>query len=195
METDQLAKLLDSIQGQIRAFDGKAQIALGLDSLLAGLLGAELAKAFELANWKFDYVLAILLALAVLTLMSVVASSLFAIFTVVPRLHLNQPKSHLFFCHLVELYGHNYHAASKALLALDHEQVRQQIATQVQTNAIICDVKVGRSLLALRLMSLSLILYIGTFWPYAVLAYRAGTSSKVAPVQSVQQAPVSGTKH
>ena len=47
MNIDQLWKLLDSVQAQIRTFDTKAQIALGIDSLLAGLLGAELAKGFE----------------------------------------------------------------------------------------------------------------------------------------------------
>ncbi|HWZ50482.1 MAG TPA: hypothetical protein VNW54_03365 [Granulicella sp.] len=90
--------------------------------------------------------------------------------------------------HLVEMYGHKYHAAAKSLIALDEEQALHQLATQVQTTAIICDVKATRSLRALRLMTISLILYVATFLPYGVIAYRAGTSSKGSMATCVQQA-------
>lgn len=182
MTIDQLWKLLDSIQTQIRTFDTKAQIALGLDSVLAGLLGAQLAKGFELAKWHFDFILTSLLAISILSIGSLVTSAFFAILTVIPRLHLDQPKSHFFFCHLVELYGRNFHAAEKSLIALDDQQMLRQLASQVQTTAIICDVKASRSLRALRFMTITLILYIATIWPLTTLAYRAGTATQAVPV-------------
>jgi hypothetical protein len=166
MTNDQLWKLLDSIQAQIRAFDTKAQVALGIDSILAGLLGTEIVKGLELANWRFDYVLASFLAIATLSVVSLLASALFGIFTVVPRLHLNQPKSHFFFCHLVEIHGRKFEAAAKSLIALGPEEVAHQLATQAQTIAIICDVKATRSLHALRLMTISLILYVHSAWSH-----------------------------
>ncbi|HEY6846232.1 MAG TPA: Pycsar system effector family protein [Terracidiphilus sp.] len=186
MNIDQLWKLLDSVQAQIRTFDTKAQIALGIDSLLAGLLGAELAKGFELAKWHFDYILTGLLVIAILSLVSLLASALFAIFTVVPRLHLDQPKSHFFFCHLVQLYGRKFHAADKSLIALTNDQMLPQLASQVQTNAIICDVKASRSRHALWLMTAALVLYVITFLPFSALAYRDGTTPKIVAAPCAQ---------
>lgn len=180
MTNDQLWKLLDSIQAQIRTFDTKAQVALGIDSLLAGLLGTEIAKGLELANWRFDYISSMFLAVAALSAIGLLTSALFAIFTVVPRLHLNQPKSHLFFCHLVEMYERRFGAAAKSLSALDENEIAHQLATQVQANAVICDVKATRSLFALRFMTISLILYVVTFVPFGMLAYRSGTEKAPA---------------
>lgn len=189
MNIDQLWKLLDSVQAQIRTFDTKAQIALGLDSLLAGLLGAELAKGFELAKWHFDYILTGLLIIAVASIVSLLASALFAIFTVVPRLHLDQPKSHFFFCHLVEMYGRKFHAAEKSLIALADDQMLHQLASQVQTNSIICDVKASRSRHALWLMTVALVLYVMTFLPFGALSYRDGTTPKIVATPCAEQAP------
>jgi len=189
MTNDQIWKLLDSIQAQIRAFDAKAQVALGIDSILAGLLGTEIVRGLELANWRFDYILASFLAIAALSVVSLLASALFGIFTVVPRLHLDQPKSHFFFCHLVEIHGRKFEAAAKSLIALDQEEVARQLATQAQTIAVICDVKATRSLRALRLMTISLILYVITFGPFGVVAYRSGTRSAPAAAPCVQQSP------
>ncbi len=187
MTNDQLWKLLDSIQVQIRAFDAKAQVALGIDSLLAGLLGTEIARALELANWRFGYVLSGFLVISALSVISLLASALFGILTVVPRLRLNQPKSHFFFCHLVEDHGRKFEAAAKSLIALDQEAVAHQLATQVQTVAIICDVKANRALRALRLMTISLILYVITFGPFGVVAYRSGSENAPVAAPRVQQ--------
>jgi hypothetical protein len=191
MNIDQLWKLLDSIQAQIRTFDTKAQVSLGLDSLLAGLLGAQLAKGFEFAKWHFGYILAGLLAISLLSIGSLLASALFAIFTIVPRLHLDQPKSHFFFCHLVELYGRRFHAAENSLIALNDEQMLHQLASQIQTTAIICDVKASRSLRSFQFMAASLILYVITFWPFSTLAYQAETTPKGVSIPCAQQAPPS----
>jgi hypothetical protein len=115
---------------------------------LAGLLGTELVKGLELAKWRFDFVLVALLVITVLSIVGLLLSALFAILTIVPRLHLEQPKSHFFFCHLVELYERRFHAAEKALIALTEDQMLHQLASQVQTNAVICDVKASRSMRA-----------------------------------------------
>lgn len=128
-----------------------------------------------------------LLVVAILSIVSLLASALFAIFTVVPRLHLDQPKSHFFFCHLVELYGRKFHAAEKSLIALTEDQMLHQLASQVQTTAIICDVKASRSLRALWLMTAALVLYIVTFLPFSTLAYRDGITPQGVAVPCAQQ--------
>ena len=173
MKAEQLSKLLESTHGHIRAFDAKAQTALGLDSLIAGFVGVELAKGFEFTRWQLNGWLVTLLIISTLSLAAVLTSAFFSIFTVVPRLHLSQPKSHFFFCHLVELYGRNYHAAANSLIALSQDQVLHQLASQVHTNAIIADAKATRSSRALLLMLAALILYVVALVPFCVIAYRA----------------------
>src|SRR5438309_5838310 len=70
MEKEELWKLLDSLQGHIRAFDTKAQVALALDSLLAGLIGTEVAKSIELSCWQVNASTAWLTVLAALSVIS-----------------------------------------------------------------------------------------------------------------------------
>lgn len=181
MNAEQLSKLLDSIQGHIRVFDTKAQIVLGIDSLLAGFVGAELAKACALATWDFNRTFIALFVLSAFSLAAAVASALLAIVTIVPRVHLNQPKSHFFFCHLVGFYGRDYQKASNALITLNEDQTKQELATQIQANAVIGDIKAGRSSFALYLMTASLSLYIATFLPFCIIAYRASQTSNAAP--------------
>jgi hypothetical protein len=189
MNAEQLSKLLESTQGHIRAFDSKAQIALGLDSLLAGFVGAELAKGFEFASWHFSGWLVTLLVISILSLAAAIGSAFFAIFTIVPRLHLQQPKSHFFFCHLVEMYGRNYHAAANSLIALNEDQVLHQLASQVHTNAIIGDAKASRSCRALYLMLTALILYIMALIPFCVIAYRSNTVAKIPAEIKISHIP------
>lgn len=172
MDKEQLWRLLDSLQAHIRAFDTKAQVALGLDSLLAGFIGAEIARGVELSSWHIDGSMAWLCAFAGCSVISLLGSMVFAIRTALPRLHLKQPKSHFFFCHLVELYGRRFGEAAKSLIALSDDQIAQELATQVQANAIICDAKSRGSQAALRLMMLSLVFYLMSFVPFGALAYR-----------------------
>lgn len=177
MNTDQLSKLLESIQAHIRVFDTKAQIALGLDSLLVGFVGAELAKGCELASWNFHGSLITLLVTAALSLTGAVLSALFAIVTIVPRLELKQPKSHFFFCHLVEMYGRDYQRAATALIELGEDQIQHQLATQIQTNAVIAEAKAARSSRALYLMTAGLSLYITSLVPFCLIAYHSYQSA------------------
>jgi hypothetical protein len=190
MDEEQLWKLLDSLQGHIRAFDTKAQVALGLDSLLAALIGAEIARGIDLSSWHFDGSTAWLCVFAGCSVISLLASVVFAIRTAVPRLHLKQPRSHFFFCHLVELYGHKFGEAAKSLIALGDDQILQELATQVQTNAIVCDAKSKGCQASLRLMMLSLVFYLMSFVPLGALAYRQTgkeiVTSTLAPDSAVQ---------
>jgi hypothetical protein len=180
MNADQLSKLLESIQGHIRVFDTKAQIALGLDSLLVGFVGAELAKGCELAAWNFHGKLIALIVCSALSLIAATLSALFAIVTIVPRLELKQPKSHFFFCHLVEMYARDYKRAANGLMELSDDQVRLQVATQIQTNAVIGEAKAARSSRALYLMTAALSLYIISLVPFCLIAY----ASDHAPAQT-----------
>lgn len=189
MERDQLWKLLDSIQGHIRAFDSKAQVALGLDSLLTGLLTAEIAKAAEFSAWHFGWWIGILGVLAATSVACLLVSVIYSIRTVLPRLHLNQPKSHIFFCHLVDLYSQDFGSAVQGLTGLTDHQFAHELASQVQANAIICDAKARRSRRALCYMSISLALYLTSVIPLAALAYHHNAASNPAakvPVTAVQ---------
>jgi hypothetical protein len=171
MNTEQLSKLLESIQAHIRVFDTKAQIALGLDSLLVGFVGVELGKGCELAAWDFHGKLIALLVTAALSLIVAILSALLAIVTIVPRLELRQPSSHFFFCHLAEMYGRDYERAAVSLIELSEEQVQRQIATQIQTNALIGEAKAARSSRALYLMTGAFSLYIISLVPFCLIAY------------------------
>ncbi len=64
-----------------------------------------------------------------------------------------------------------------------------QLASQVQTNAIICDVKASRSRHALWLMTVALVLYVITFLPFSTLAYRDGTALKIVAAPCAQSVP------
>jgi hypothetical protein len=189
MDVEQLWKLLDSVQGHIRAFDTKAQVALGLDSLLAGLIGAEIAKGVELSSWNFDGSTMWLGIFTAFSIMSLLGSVLFAIRTALPRLHLKQPTSHFFFCHLVELYGRRYGQAAKCLVALSEDQIVQELAMQVQVNAVICDAKSRRCVAALRLMMLSLVFYLISFLPFGALAHRQLSKAAVVPITVSRMPP------
>ncbi len=177
MDNEQLWKLLDSIQGHIRTFDTKAQVALGLNGFLAGLLGNQVSRGLELSSWHFDGAMISFCVLAGCSIVALLGSALYAIRTVLPRLHLSQPKSHFFFCHLVELYGHKFDHAAKSLIALRGDQISYEIATQVQTNAIICDAKSARSRKALLLMTLSLAFYLFSFAPLSAIAHRQASGT------------------
>ena len=87
--------------------------------------------------------------------------------------------------HLVELYGRNYRGAADALIALDENQIQHELATQVQTNAVIANVKAARSKYALRLMTASLVLYIMTIIPFCIIAYRGNQFGKAPAAAAV----------
>jgi hypothetical protein len=55
MDRDEVWKLLDAVQSQIRVFDTKAQVALAIDSALAGFLGSQILKTAELGGRSIPY--------------------------------------------------------------------------------------------------------------------------------------------
>jgi hypothetical protein len=188
MEQEQLWKLLEAIQSQIRSFDTKAQVALGIDGLLAGLLGTQIVKSTEFGAAGMHIRFCIALFLSVISLTSIAYSFFWGLRTVHPQLHLRQPKSHFFFCHLVELYGHNYNKAAEALKALSGDAVEQEIGTQVMAISVICDVKAKRCRRALSYSGVALAFYLATLLPFSSMAYEANrnvlihtTSIKTAP--------------
>jgi hypothetical protein len=97
-----------------------------------------------------------------------------------PQLHLAQPKSHFFFCHLVEMYGHDFQKSANAVMSLDDDTARLEVGTQIHTNAIICDAKGKRSSRAIVFGSLALAAYLLTIIPFVSMAYDANAMAKVS---------------
>jgi hypothetical protein len=173
MTTDQLWKLLEATQAQIRAFDTKAQIVLGIDSVLAGFLGSQLLKAAEFSVKVEGKSITLLWILSISALATTLISLAFAAFTIHPMLKLDQPQSHLFFSHLVELYGRNFNKASEELQDHGEEALRKDLGTQIQTTAVICDIKAARFRKSITLMACSLALYSITLVPFINAARNA----------------------
>lgn len=178
MQNSDLLKLLDNIQGQIKTFDSKAQIALGIDSLLAGLIGTQLIKAVEFGASGMLIRFSIVALISALSITSLAVSFIFAIRTVHPQLHLCQPASHFFFCHLVDLYGRDFSKSATELINLSEGDMAIQLGTQIQTNAIICDVKASRCRKALLASGIALGGYLLMIYPFASMAYEAARIAK-----------------
>lgn len=173
MSTDQLFRLLDAMQLQVRAFDTKAQVIIALDTLLAGLLSQALSSGLEVSRWVLSPALIIFLALAVVSALILIISTYCAIHTLVPRLHLHQPDSRVFFCTLVKLHGRNYKAAARDLVSINEYELRTEIGTQIQTLAVIADKKANRSRSAIILMGWALAAYLVACIPLALIQYHS----------------------
>ncbi len=172
MQIDLLWKLLDSIQTQIKALDAKAQVAIGIDSLLAGFLGAQMVATAEYAANGMPIRYLTFTALGAISLICLAISFVLALQTIQPRLHLKQPKSSFFFCHLVEKYGKDYAKAAAELGSLSDEETKVQIGTQIQTVSIICDIKANRCNKALLATGIALAAYILALLPLVSMAHQ-----------------------
>ena len=173
MNQEQLWNLLEATKSQIRSFDSKAQVALGINSFLAGLLGSQLIKSTEYAAEGMLIRFWITFIFSVVALGLVAYSFFWSLRTVHPQLRLSQPKSHFFFCHLVERYGRDFYAAANALESLDEKTASHEIATQIATNSVICDAKATRCRRALFSSGFALVLYLLTLLPFGSMAYEA----------------------
>ena len=74
-----------------------------------------------------------------------------------------------------------------------HRRIREivhQLSTQVQANAVVCDVKATRSLLALRLITVFLILYVIRFVPFGGACASLGDKAHRLESLVYQQAPI-----
>jgi Family of unknown function (DUF5706) len=145
MDVDRLWKVLDSVQAQIRVFDAKAQIVIAIDGVLAGFFGSQTVKIAELlALQPFSVISWSLMLIGAACLVALASSMMFAVFTVHPRLHLNQPPSRIFFAHLYEEFGRDYAKARDALTSVSDEHLSADIANQVLATSIICSTKAHR---------------------------------------------------
>src|SRR5271166_1312098 len=129
MDVDKLWKVLDSVQAQIRVFDAKAQIVIAIDGVLAGFFGAQTVKIAELLALQPSSAISwSLILIGAACLVALASSVMFAVFTVHPRLHLNQPHSRVFFAHLYGEFGRDYTKARQALTSVSDEDLSADLA-------------------------------------------------------------------
>lgn len=185
MTLETLRSSLESIQGHIRAFDSKAQVLLGVNGVLAGFITTELGKfaEFGLMTPKRFAVLAVLLGLSV---SATLVAFLIALRVLNPQLHLKQPSSKFFFCHLAAEYGQDYKRAAADLVALSDPDASLDVSQQILVNSIICDVKAKRCKWGMRCTGLALLLYATSIPIFMSMAYAVRT-----PQSSTVQLPSS----
>jgi hypothetical protein len=162
MNADRLWKILDAIQGQIRAFDTKAQIVIGINGILAGFFGASAGKLGETfaaaaGTWLSPWII----VFAVLTLLFMLGSILIAVFTIHPRLHLNQPQSRIFFAHISNEFGADYPRMRQSYECLTEHEHQADLENQILTVSTICCKKARLFKYALFSMAIALIAWVG----------------------------------
>jgi hypothetical protein len=181
MTFDHLWSLLDSIQSQVRAFDTKAQVAIGVNGVLIGFVSAEIAKAAEYGSTGLFYRFIFTCVFAGASLCVSLIAIGFAVYVVHPQIELRQPRSHFFFCHIVEKYGRDFDRAVQALQGLSAEEELHEIASQVVSNSIVCDVKGRRCRPTLVLTGCALALYGFSIIPYSSMAFGHTILAATAP--------------
>lgn len=173
MDVDKLWKVLDSVQAQIRVFDAKAQIVIAIDGVLAGFFGSQTVKIAELLALQPSSAISWPLMLIGATCLVALASSvMFAVFTVHPRLHLNQPHSRLFFAHLYNEFGRDYAKARQALTSVSDEDLSADLANQILATSAICSKKSQRFKYGLFTMGGAVLLWIATLFFQFVAEHR-----------------------
>ena len=163
MTSDRLWTILEGIQSHIRAFDSKAQIIIGIDGGIAGFLTNQLLKsgeAWKQSNTCISGVLCIELQSA--ALFATVVSLGFAVFTIHPRLRLNQPHSRTFFAHIAEEFGNDYANAAKTFVGMTDDDLDEDIAAQILANSKICARKATLFKYTLFLAAAAIVLWIGS---------------------------------
>ena len=163
MTGDRIWKILDGIQGQIRAFDTKAQITIGIDGVMAGFLAGQVMKVGDL--WQRSTTpLAIYfcLGIQVAALFSIIVSIAFAVLTIHPRLKLRQPRSRTFFAHVAQEFEDDYALAAEAYTQMADEALDKQVATQILANSRICSRKAYLFKFALFFTAVSVLLWVSS---------------------------------
>jgi hypothetical protein len=171
MDRDAIWKLLGDVQAQIRVFDTKAQVALGIDGVLAGFLGSQLIRVAEDGAKALTLPFAVALALSLVSFTSMATSFAFALNVVIPRLELNQPRSRFFFAHIAEKHGTTFDLAAKDLINLSDETVLHELGTQVAVNSLICHFKAKRCRKSLKATAFALAFYLLSLIPLSISAY------------------------
>lgn len=173
MELDKLIerlwKILDGIQTQIRGYDAKAQIVVGIDGIVAGFLGAQavnLAKATA-SFWPATSS-CLLMATAISSLVALAYSLHFAIRTIYPVREFGQPTSLLFFGHIGKKFHTDFGAGRLAYASLTDESLRDDVSNQIVAVAHICNNKAARFNKAVAAMAIGLAFWTTTlalqFW-------------------------------
>jgi disulfide bond formation protein DsbB len=163
VRTDELFKVLEGVQAQIRFFDTKAQIVLAVDGILAGFLGTQAATIASKVGSTWPSFLAAGLALFFSVYLGTLALSLFWAFrTVYPRLDVSQPESKLFFAHIAHRYRMDYERAAKEMPAMPEQELLADLAKQTLANSQICTQKQGCLSRAIRWLGVSMVCWVGT---------------------------------
>jgi hypothetical protein len=185
MERDAIWRLLDDVQGQIRLFDTKAQVALGIDGILAGFLGTQLLKVA--GDWASEPLTPLVVALVLLTLCfgCLIVSFMYALRTINPQLELDQPRSHFFFGHIAERHGRDFDSAARDLRFATEEKIVHDLATQVSVNSFICDTKARRCKKALLATGIAIAFYLVTLIPLSIAAFEDGVEHRSRPTPSI----------
>ena len=163
MNTDRLWKILEAIQAQIRAFDTKAQIVIGINGILAGFFGANALKLGEaLAVASSPRTSYFMIACATLTLLLMLTSTLIAVFAIHPRLHLDQPRSYIFFAHISGEFGTNYDRMRQSFNCITEAEHVADLENQILAVSNICCRKAWLFKFALFTMAVALGLWVAT---------------------------------
>jgi hypothetical protein len=169
MKFEQFWDALEAIQGHIRAFDTKAQIAIGLNAAVIGLVIAELTKVADSYAIGFGWRLGFTLVLAFLSLAFSLTAVVLGVRVVHPQLKLNQPYSRFFFCHLADRYGRDFVGASQELLATTEVESMNEVTSQIAVNSFVCNVKAKRCKPVLLFTALAFGLYAVSIVPFVSL--------------------------
>jgi hypothetical protein len=168
MTADQLWKILDAIQMQIRAYDTKAQIVIGVTGALAGFLATQAGNMTIGAVSTWPQTKSLLLFAFGGTCLALLAVSLaYATCTVYPRLRLNQPSSRLFFHHIENASGSNYTKGREMFTKGTPEEFDDDICNQIIANSIVCCKKAARFHVAITTMALAMACWFITIALYA----------------------------
>lgn len=172
---------LEGVQSHIRAFDTKAQIAIGLNAGLIGLLIAELTKVADDYPLGFAWRFGAILLLAFLSLGLALIAVVLGVRVVHPQLKLNQPYSRFFFCHLAERHGRDFAAAASELRSTSDDESEAELTSQIAVNSYVCNVKAKRFRPVLGLTALAFGLYAISIVPFVSLNLAA---AKLGPHQA-----------
>ncbi len=196
MELDNLWRLLDSVQEQIRAFDVKAQVAVGINGVLIGFLISQLMKDAELGGHNFHLRLLAALGLTGASILASVAAVIVGVRVIHPQLHLRQPSSMIFFCHIANECGRDFARGGLNLSTLTDEEISLDVANQVAVNSYICDVKAKRCRFALLATAGAFLLYSLSVIPSASMAFSVARAQQLPPqIQTLPIVPVVSDAH
>lgn len=182
MDRDAIWKLLGDVQAQIRVFDTKAQVALGIDGVLAGFLGAQLLKVAGDGAKAPMIPVVLALGLSLVSFTSMATSFALALRAVNPTLELKQPRSHFFFAHIAEKHGLDFNSAARDLIYLSEGKVVEELGTQVAVNSVIGTYKAQRCQRALIATAVALAFYLLSLIPLSIAAYENGAANPRSPL-------------